>query len=95
LPEEGYDATSYLVWYEGSGHAYVLHLHSPRFICIEVLRWHEMEMRSIVLIMRSITLLIYGGGLFIVYHAFYFFMEILMDTLYNVGDFFMALSLDK
>ena len=38
---------------------------------------------------------IYGGGLFIVYHALYFFMEILLDILYNVGNFFMAMSLDK
>ena len=36
-----------------------------------------------------------GGGLFIVYHALYFFMEILLDILYNVGNFFMAMSLDK
>jgi hypothetical protein len=28
LPEEGYDAASYLVGYGGSGHAYALHLHS-------------------------------------------------------------------
>ena len=95
LPEEGYDAASYLVGYEGSGHAYALHLHPLRFICIEVLCWHEVEMRSIIFIMRSITLLIYGGGLFIVYQALYFFMEILLDILYNVGNFFMALSLDK
>ena len=88
LPEEGYDAASYLVGYEGSGHAYALHLHYLKFIYIEVLCWHEVEM-------RSITLLIYGGGLFIVYQALYFFMEILLDILYNVGNFFMAMSLDK
>ena len=81
LPEEGYDAASYLVEYEGSGHVYALHLHPLRFICIEVLCWHEVEM-------RSITLLIYGGGLFIVYHALYFFMEILLDILHNVVYFF-------
>jgi len=27
LPEEGYDAASYLIGYGGSGHAYALHLH--------------------------------------------------------------------
>ena len=95
LTEEGNDAASYLVEYEGSGHAYALHLHPLRFICIEVLCWHEVEMRSIIFIMRSITLLIYGGGLFIVYQALYFFMEILLDILYNVGNFFLTMPLDK
>ena len=84
LPEEGYDAASYLVGYGGSGHAYALHLHSLRFICIEVLCRREVSMRSIVFIMRSITLFIRGGRLFIVYHALYFFMEILLDILHNV-----------
>ena len=95
LPEEGYYAASYHVGYRGSGHAYALHLHSLRFICIEVLCRREVSMRSIVFIMRSITLFIRGGRLFIVYHALYFFMEILLDILYNVGNFFMAMSLDK
>jgi len=36
LPEEVYDAASYFVGYGGSGHAYALHLHSLRFICINV-----------------------------------------------------------
>jgi hypothetical protein len=44
--------------------------------------------------MRSITFFIYGGGLFIVYHALYF-IEILLDILYNIVYFFMAISLDK
>ena len=73
LPEEGYDAASYLVGYEGSGHAHALDLHSMRFICIEILCWNEVEMRSIVFIMRSTTLLIYGGGLFIVYMPLTFY----------------------
>ena len=88
LPKEGYDAASYLVGYEGSGHAHALDLHSMRFICIEILCWNEVEMRSIVFIMRSITLFIRGGRLFIVYHALYFFMEILLDILHNVVYFF-------
>jgi hypothetical protein len=37
LPEKGYDAASYLVGYEGNRHAYALHLHSLKFIYIEVL----------------------------------------------------------
>jgi hypothetical protein len=37
LLEKGYDVASYLVGYGGSGHAYALHLHYLRFICIEVL----------------------------------------------------------
>jgi hypothetical protein len=57
--------------------------------------WHEVEMRSIVFIMRRINLIIYGGGLFMVYRTLYFFMEILLDILCNVGNFFMAMSLDK
>jgi hypothetical protein len=48
LPKEVYDATSYLVEYGGSGHAYALHLHSLRFICTEVLCSHEVGMRSII-----------------------------------------------
>jgi hypothetical protein len=32
LPEEGYDAASYLVGYGGSGHAYALHLHSEVYL---------------------------------------------------------------
>ena len=48
LPEEGYDAASYLVGYEGSGYAYALHLHTLRFIGIDVLCCHEVEIRSIV-----------------------------------------------
>ena len=78
LPEEGYDATSYLVGYEGSGHAYALHLHSLRIIGIEVLCCHEVEMRSI-LYMRSIVLFICGGGLFIIYNGLYFLIEITLD----------------
>ena len=62
---------------------------------IEVLRWHEVETRSIVFITRSITLFIYGAGLFIVYHVLYFIMEILLDILHNVGYLFMEMSLDK
>ena len=73
FPEEGYDATSYLVGYEGSGHAYALHLHSLRIIGIEVLCCHEVEMRSILLIyMMSTVLFVCGGGLFIIYNALYF-----------------------
>jgi hypothetical protein len=53
------------------------------------------EMRSIVIIVRSITLFTHGGGLFMVFHALYFFMEILLDILHNVVYFFMAMSLDK
>ena len=34
------------------------------------------------------TLFVCGGGLFIVYHAVYFFMEILLDILHNVVYFF-------
>jgi hypothetical protein len=34
LPEEGYDAASYLVGYGGNGHACTLHLHYLRFILI-------------------------------------------------------------
>jgi hypothetical protein len=41
LLEEGYNAASYLVRYGSSEHTYVLYLHSLRFICIEVLYWHE------------------------------------------------------
>jgi hypothetical protein len=48
LPEEGYDTDSCLVGYEGSGHAYTLHLHPLRFIGIDVLCCHEVEMRSII-----------------------------------------------
>ena len=56
LPEEAYDASSYLVGYEGSGHTYALHLHSLNFVYIEVLCWNEMDMRRIVSIyMRSIV----------------------------------------
>ena len=56
LPEEGYDAASYLVGYEGSGHAYALHLHSLNFVYIEVLCWNEVDMRRIVSIYtRSIV----------------------------------------
>jgi hypothetical protein len=59
LPEEVYNAASYLVGYGGSGHAYALHLHSLRFICIKVLCWHKVDIRSIVFIyMRSIILFI-------------------------------------
>jgi hypothetical protein len=36
LSEEGYDVASYLVGYGGNGHAYTLHLHFLRFICIEI-----------------------------------------------------------
>jgi hypothetical protein len=80
LLEEGYDATSYLVGYGGSGHAYTLHLHFLRFISFEVLCWHELDMRSIIFIyMRSIVLFICGCGLFIVYHDLNFTMEILLD----------------
>jgi hypothetical protein len=43
LPEEGYDAASYLVGYEGSGHAYALHLHSLKFYV--GMKW---DMRRIV-----------------------------------------------
>ena len=52
LPEEGYDEASYLVGYGGSGHAYALHLHSLRFICIDILCWHEVKMRGIAFIMN-------------------------------------------
>ena len=56
LPKEGYDAASYLVRYEGSGHAYALHLHSLNFVYIEVLYWHGVDMRGIVCIhTRSIV----------------------------------------
>jgi hypothetical protein len=80
LPEEGYDATSYLVRYGGSGYAYALHLHFLRFICFEVLCWHEVDMRSIIFIyMRSIVLFICGCGLFIIYHDLNFIMKILLD----------------
>jgi hypothetical protein len=95
LPEEGYDAAPYLVGYAGRRHAYALHLHSLWFICLEFFCWHEVEMRSSVFIMRRINLIIYGGGLFMVYRTLYFFMEILLDILCNVGNFFMAMSLDK
>ena len=66
-----------------------------RFTCIEVLCWHEVEMRSIVFIVRSITLFTHGDGLFMVYHALYSFMEILLDILHIVVYFFMTMSLDK
>ena len=80
LQEEGYDAASYLVGYGGSGHAYASHLHLLRFICFEVLSWHEVDMRSIIFInMRSIVLFICGCGLFSVYHVLNFIMEILWD----------------
>jgi hypothetical protein len=83
LPEEGYDAASYLVGYGGSGHTYALHLHFLRFICIKVLCWLEVDTRNIVFIyMRIIILFIYGYSLFIVYHAHYMFMEISMDKYY-------------
>ena len=50
--------------YEGSGHAYALHLYSLRFICIEVLCWHEVDMRRIISIyMRSIVSFIIRGVL--------------------------------
>ena len=78
LPEEGYDAASYLVGYKGNGHAYALHLHSLRIIRIEVLCCHAVEMR-IILYMRSIVLFICGGGLFIIYNALYFLIEITLD----------------
>jgi hypothetical protein len=55
-------------------------LHSLRFVYIEVLCWHEVEMRSTIFIyMRSIILFIWGYYLFIVYQAQYMFMEISMD----------------
>ena len=41
LPEEGYDAASYLIGYGGSGHAYALYLQTLRFTCFEVV-----DMRS-------------------------------------------------
>jgi hypothetical protein len=75
-----------------------MHMHCICTLCgLYVLNfcWHEVEMRSIVFIMRSINLIIYGGGLFRVYRTLYFFMEILLDILCNVGNFFMAMSLDK
>ena len=80
LPEEGYDATSYLVGYEDSGHAYALHLHSLRVIGIEVLCCHEVEMRSILFIYRrSIILFVLWWWLFIIYNTLCFFMEISLD----------------
>jgi hypothetical protein len=80
LSEEGYDVASYLVGYGGNGHAYTLHLHFLRFICIEILCWHEVDMNSIIFIYtRSIVLFIYRCGLFIVYHDLNFIMEILLD----------------
>ena len=80
LPEEGYDAASYLVGYEGSGHAYALHLHSLRIIGIEVLCCHEVEMWSILFIyMRRIVLFVCGRGLLIIYDALYFFTGISLD----------------
>jgi hypothetical protein len=38
------------------GHAYTLHLHSLKFICMEVLYWHGVDTRGIVSIhTRSIV----------------------------------------
>ena len=100
LPKEEYDAASYLVGYEGSGHAYALHLHSLRIIGIEVLCCHEEDMRSILFIymisilfisMRSIVLFIYGDGLFIIYNALYFFMEFSLDKYYYHEPLFIYL----
>ena len=77
----GHDRTStasYVarVGYEGSGHAYALHLHCLKFIYIEVLCWNEMDMRRIVSIyMRSIVSFIIWGVLSYSYvevvHLFY------------------------
>jgi len=67
------------------------HLHSLRFICIEVLCWHEVDLRSTLFIymrsilfiyMRSIVLFISGYRLFIVYHGHYMFMGISLDKYY-------------
>ena len=88
LSEEGFDVASYLVGYGGSGHTYALHLHS---LSLWVLKFYV----GLKVNLMSIVLFICGGGLFIVYHALYFFMEILLDILYNVGNYFMAMSLDK
>ena len=83
LPEEGYDAASYLVGYEGSRCAYALHLHSLRIIEFEVLCCHEVEIRSILFIyMRSIVLFICGGGLFIIYNALYFFIKKSLNNIF-------------
>jgi len=41
---------------------------------------HEASMRNIIFIyMRSIVLFICGGGLFIIYNALYFLIEITLD----------------
>ena len=80
LPEERYDATSYLVVYGGSGHAYALHLHYLRFIHNEVDCWHEVDMRIIFFIyMRSVVSFNRGSGLFIVYNGLHFLMKIILD----------------
>ena len=51
-------------WYGDHGHAYALHLHSLKVMCIEVLCWHEMDMRRIISIyMRSIVSFIIRGVL--------------------------------
>ena len=64
LPEEGYDAASYLVGYGGNGHAYALHLHCFKVMCIEVLCYHEVDMRRIISIyLRSIPSFIIRGVL--------------------------------
>ena len=78
--EEGYDVASYLVGYEGSGHAYALHLHYLRFIHSEVDCWHEVDMRIIFFIyMRSVVSFNRGSGLFIVYNGLHFLMKIILD----------------
>ena len=75
-----YDAAAYLVGYEGSGHAYALHLHYLRFIYNEVDCWHEVDMRIIFFIyMRSVVSFNRGSGLFIVYNVLNFSIEILLD----------------
>ena len=54
LPEEGYDAASYLVGYGGSGHAYALYLQTLRFTCFEVV-----DMRSFFSFQEVVYLLKY------------------------------------
>jgi hypothetical protein len=55
-------------------------IHTLRFICVEVLFWHEEDMWSIIFIhLRSIVLFICGYHLIIVYYAHYMFMENLLE----------------
>ena len=51
-------------WYGDRGHAYALHLHCFKVMCIEVLCYHEVDMRRIISIyMRSIVSFIIRGVL--------------------------------